>query len=126
MSSEPSSRRSRRPSRAASLLAAALAVSLLAAACGSSQPAASSSTPAPGAATGAAKPKALLNTHRIELAIEQSVLSQRDVHVKVICPKAIPERKGRDFHCIATEGRVRTPFAVVQRNDEGYVTYSAE
>lgn len=124
--------RTRRCGRIAAAGLASLAIASLTTACGSSQAptsttsAPTSATTAEGATTTAGAPTAFLDTRRIELAIEQSVLSQRHVHVKVICPKAVPQRKGHDFHCIATQGRLQTPFAVVQRNNEGYVTYSAE
>lgn len=118
--------RARRRGRIAAAGLASLAIASFTAACGSSQAPTSTASTATSATTTADATAAFLDTRRIELAIQQSVLSQRHVHVKVICPKAVPQRKGHDFHCIATQGRLQTPFAVVQRNNEGYVTYSAE
>jgi hypothetical protein len=96
---------------------ATLALTLLAAvslgACGSS-----SSTP-PGNMPG----KASLDTHRVALAIEQSILSERHIHAKVTCPAAEPQQKGHDFVCFATTGKATTPFAVTQTNNNGWVTY---
>ena len=97
----------------ASVLALAIATTL--AACGSST-SSSSSTAA----------KVNLNTSHVERAIEKSILSQRHVHAKVICPKVVPQEKGHNFTCIATVGKNTTPFAVTQKNNSGYVTYQAK
>lgn len=71
-----------------------------------------------------------LNTRHVAHAIEQSILIQRHVHAAVSCPAAIVQEKGKSFVCIATthngKGTSRTPFAVTQQNDRGYVTYRAE
>ncbi len=96
-------------------LVLAFAISTMLAACGSST-SSSSSTAA----------KVNLNTPHIELAIEKSILSQRHVHARVICPKIVPQEKGRNFTCIATVGKNTTPFAVTQQNNKGYVTYQAK
>lgn len=84
-------------------------------ACGSSARTYSSST--------RAKPN--LNTLLVERAIGRSILRRRHVHAKVICPKVVPQEKGHNFTCIATAGKNTTPFAVVQQNNRGYVTYRA-
>jgi hypothetical protein len=93
----------------------ALATAATIGACGSSM-SSSSSTAA----------KTDLNTLHIQRAIEQSILAQRHVHAKVVCPKVVPQEKGHNFTCIATVGKTTTPFAVIQRNDGGYVTYQAK
>jgi hypothetical protein len=72
-----------------------------------------------------------LNTAHVAVAIKQSILSQRHIHAKVTCPAVIVQEKGKNFVCIATtvnsKGAVqKTPFAVTQQNDHGYVTYQAE
>jgi hypothetical protein len=100
-------------------LVAALAAAVLISACGSSS---SSSRPTPETAT----PTAILNTHRIELSIEQSILSERHIHAKVACPSVVPQQKGRNFACIATIGTTKTPFAVIQTDNSGHVTYHAK
>lgn len=102
--------------RGPAALVLALAIVTTLAACGSSSTSSSSST-----AT-----KVNLNTPHIERAIEQSILTQRHVHARVVCPKVVPQEKGHDFTCIATVGKNTTPFAVVQRNNRGYVTYQAK
>ncbi len=114
-SSEPISIRDRPAPRGIAALAAMLAAATTMAACGSST-SSSSSTQA----------KTNLNTPHVERAIEQSILSQRHVHAKVTCPKVVLQQKGHNFTCIATVGKTTTPFAVVQQNNGGYVTYHAE
>lgn len=96
------------------VLALGLAVTL--AACGSSSTSSSSSTAA----------KIDLNTPHVERAIALSILNQRHVHAKVVCPRVVPQEKGRDFTCIATVGKNTTPFTVIQQNNSGYVTYQAK
>lgn len=85
-------------------------------ACGSSTSSSSSSTSA----------KTNLNTPHVERAIAQSILHERHVHATVVCPKAVPQEKGHNFTCIARVGKTTTPFAVVQQNNGGYVTYHAQ
>ena len=95
---------------------AALATAAAISACGSSTSSSSSSTAA----------KTNLNTPHVERAIEQSILNERHVHAKVICPRVVPQEKGHNFTCIAKVGKNTTPFAVVQQNNGGYVTYQAK
>lgn len=96
---------------------AALAAAATLGACGSSSSSSSSSS---------TSAKTNLNTLHIERAIRQSILNERHVHAKVVCPKVVPQEKGHNFTCIATVGKTTTPFAVVQQNDGGYVTYHAQ
>lgn len=90
-------------------------------ACGSSSSTSSSNIPAE---------KTKLNTAHVARAIELSVLHQRHVNANVICPRSIPQEKGRHFVCIATVSAGKkpttTPFAVTEQNDKGYVTYKGE
>jgi hypothetical protein len=108
-----------RARRGVAVALAALAGATLIGACGSSTPS-TSSTPE------SSIPRAILNTSHVALAIEQSILSERHIHAKVSCPKVVPQQKGRNFACIATTGKTKTPFAVTQQNSRGYVTYRAE
>jgi hypothetical protein len=88
---------------------AAIAGTMLISACGSSK----SSTP----------PKTHLNTNRVAVSIEQSILKQRRLRAKVTCPAVVPQEPGRNFVCIATTRKgVKTSFAVTQSNN-GNVTY---
>jgi hypothetical protein len=119
-SSDPISSRCARARLGSIVIIAALTAALLSA-CGSSSSTPSTSSTATGSTT-----KTILNTHRIELSIQRSILIERHIHAKVFCPRVVPQQAGRDFACIATTGKIRTPFAVVQQNNSGYVTYRAE
>jgi hypothetical protein len=123
----PRSTRAVRARRGAAAAFAALAGAALLSACGSSS---SSSTTNSGGAKGN------LDTARIALSIEQSILAQRHIHAKVTCPAAIPQETGKTFTCIATNTTTVTPhggkptkttvttnFTVTVQNNRGYVTY---
>jgi hypothetical protein len=106
--------------RSALVALTAFVCALLMSACGSS-----------GSPSGTVPAKTNLNTPHVAAAIEQSILSQRHVHAKVVCPVAVPQEQGRSFHCIATtfKGKTptgKTPFTVTIQNDKGYVTYKAD
>ena len=88
---------------AAVLIAASLAVT----ACGSS-----------GAPT-------ILNTEKVERAIEQSSLAQRGQHAQVSCPSGVHQRKGLVFSCTAVVGRASTQFVVTELDGSGHVHYKA-
>src|ERR1700677_4372595 len=107
-SSDPTSPCRAHARRGAVAAIAALAAAALVSACGSSKSLSSSTRQS-------STPAAILNTHHIALAIEQSILSERHIHAKVFCPRVVPQQKGRNFACIATTGKTKTPFAVVQK-----------
>jgi Domain of unknown function (DUF4333) len=110
--------------RRAPLPVAALAAAALVSACGgsSSSPESSSS----GSATGKK-----LDVARVELSIEQSVLSEKHLVAHVTCPASVEQRTGNTFTCYATgtvgtgahKAAFRTPFTVEQVNDKGGVYY---
>lgn len=102
----------------ASVALAVLACAALVSACGSSSNTTSGST------------KAKLNIARIQLSIEQSILSERHIHATVVCPAVVAEEVGKTFECVATSRAVKkphavtkTPFVVTVQNTKGYVTY---
>ena len=110
-----------RASRVAGGSLAVLACAGLLAACGSSNSNSSSSA------------KTKLNTARVARSIEQSILTQRHLRSKVVCPTAVPQEKGRKFECVATTETVKhpvkvgkTPFVVTVQNANGYVTYEGK
>ena len=77
--------------------------------------------------------KTKLDTARVARSIEQSILSQRHLRAKVVCPTAVPQEKGRTFECIATTETIKppvkvgkTPFVVTVQNANGYVTYEGK
>jgi len=104
--------------RGALLAASALACAALLSACGSS----SSTT-----GSTATKP---VNSSQVERSIEESVLRERHIQTTVVCPAAVPAKKGQTFECIATSHSTtkpstesKTPFIVTVQNSAGYVTY---
>ena len=88
---------------AGALVAASLAVS----ACGSS-----------GSPT-------ILNTEKVERAIERSSLAQRGKHAQVSCPSGVHQKKGLVFSCTAVVGRGSTRFVVTELDGSGHVRYEA-
>jgi uncharacterized protein DUF4333 len=71
---------------------------------------------------GSSRPK-ILDTERVERAIERSVLEKRHLRTRVSCPSGIERKKGLVFRCIATYKGGRTPFVVKQDDDKGSVHY---
>jgi hypothetical protein len=71
---------------------------------------------------GSEKPK-ILDTERIERAIEQSILQKRHIVATVTCPSGTERKKGKKFRCLATYRGGRTPFLVTQTDDRGAVRY---
>ena len=106
--------------RGAIVAVTALACAALMSACGSSSSTSSTA-------------KTNLNTARVALAIEQSVLTERHIHAKVVCPAVVPQEQGKIFECVATTRSTkapftvtRTPFVVTVQNSKGYVTYQGK
>jgi hypothetical protein len=98
----------------------ALACAALMSACGSSS--SSSSTP-----------EKNVDTAKVAVAIEQTVLAKRHTHVKVTCPATEVSEPGKTFECIATARstkppfvETKTPFVVTIQNRIGYVTYASK
>lgn len=78
---------------------------------------------------GAEKPAAapaVLDTEKVERAIERSSLAQRGLEPRVSCPSGVLQRKGAMFACTAVVGRRSTRFAVRQMDGAGTVRYEAE
>jgi hypothetical protein len=96
-----------RPLARSSAVGVLVAVSLVLGACGSSR-----SAP-------------ILNTEKIEDAIEQSSLTQRGAHVQVSCPSDVHQQKGLVFSCVAILGHSSTQFVVTELNSSGHVRYAA-
>jgi hypothetical protein len=108
--------------RLATLTAIAAGGASFVAGCGGSSSASSSTTPATQAA-------GALNTKRVAVAIEQSIVSKRRLHATVVCPPKIPQRRGLTFTCVATthdhKRSVRTLFSVFQKDNAGNVYYQS-
>ena len=78
------------------------------------------------AATGCGKsaPPTILNTEKVERAIEKSSLDQRHKRVNVSCPSGVHQKKALVFTC-ATMAKRSTRFVVTQLDDAGRVHYEA-
>jgi hypothetical protein len=97
----------------------ALACAALLGACGSSSTSSTSTT----------TPKNV-NTAQVAASIEQSILKERRIHSKVVCPTAVATEVGKTFECVATSTSTKAPFVVTKtpfivtiQNNKGYVTY---
>lgn len=71
---------------------------------------------------GSSKPR-ILDTERVERAIERSVLQKRHLRTAVSCPAGTERKKGVVFRCTATYRGGRTPFVVKEDDDRGSVHY---
>jgi hypothetical protein len=76
-------------------------------------------------ACGSSEPPTILNTEKVERAIEQSSFSQRGADARVSCPSGVHQRKGLVFSCTAVVGRASTRFVVTEVDDAGNVHYEA-
>src|SRR5437763_16702931 len=62
---------------------------------------------------GGGTPK-ILDTERVERAIEQTVMQKRHLKATVSCPSGIEQQKGLVFRCIATFTGGQPPFVVTE------------
>jgi hypothetical protein len=76
-------------------------------------------------ACGSSESIATLDTGKIERAIAQSSLAQRDQRARVSCPSEVPQIEGLKFSCSAVVGAVSTRFVVVEQDEFGHVRYEA-
>jgi hypothetical protein len=67
----------------------------------------------------------ILDTEKVERAIERSSLAQRGEHARVSCPSGVHQKKGLVFSCTAVVGRHSTRFVVTELDDSGRVHYEA-
>jgi hypothetical protein len=67
----------------------------------------------------------ILNTEKVERAIEHSSLAQRGKRAQVSCPSGVHQKKGLVFSCTAVVGRDSTRFAVSQLDASGHLHYEA-
>jgi hypothetical protein len=115
----PISQYRRRTAQAMAVLALGLATCLVTS-CGASTKSRSTAL----ALSGSTK---FLNTHRVELAIDQSVLEQRGLQAHAFCPSRVPQVTGQTFTCIAYAPKVNpATFNVVQIDSSGHVRYSSK
>ena len=74
-------------------------------------------------ACGTAGSPVVLNTERVERAIEHSSLTERGKHAQVSCPSGVHQAKGVTFSCSAVVKRTTTRFVVAQVDGSGHVHY---
>jgi hypothetical protein len=74
---------------------------------------------------GSSESPTILNTEKIERAIEHSSLAQRGAHAQVSCPSGVHQKKGVGFSCTAVVRGNSTRFAVTQLDGAGQVHYEA-
>jgi hypothetical protein len=67
----------------------------------------------------------ILDTKRVERAIEESILTKRGVTADVDCPSGVHQGKGLTFDCVATTKSGKTSFVVKQPDGNGNVQYAA-
>jgi hypothetical protein len=80
-------------------------------------------TAAVGVAGCGSSPVVILDTERVERAIEQSIHAQRKLGATVSCPSGVHQGKGLDFVCTANVRGRNYPVAVTQTDGLGHVTY---
>jgi hypothetical protein len=77
------------------------------------------------AGCGSSESPTILNTEKVERAIESSSLVQRGIRAAVSCPSGVHQRKGLVFSCTAVVQRDHTTFVVKQVDGSGHVHYEA-
>jgi hypothetical protein len=96
-----------------------LVTGIAASACGSSKPSVRSRSSV------SKVPSRILDTRKIEGAIERSALTQRGEHARVTCPAGIHQEDGLVFSCTAIVGNASTRFIVTELDGSGQVHYVA-
>jgi len=71
------------------------------------------------------EPTTILNTQKVEAAIEQSILAQRDQVADVSCPSGVHQQEDLVFKCAAAVSSGETRFVVRQTDGAGHVRYEA-
>jgi hypothetical protein len=74
---------------------------------------------------GSASAVRILDTEKIERAIESSSLAQRGQYAQVSCPAGVHQERGLVFSCIAVAKNVSTRFVVTELDASGNVHYAA-
>jgi hypothetical protein len=66
----------------------------------------------------------ILNTEKVERAIQQSILHDRGLESDVSCPSGVHQKRGLTFVCTAQVRHGTTPFVVKQIDNNGDVSYA--
>jgi hypothetical protein len=74
---------------------------------------------------GTAAAPTILNTEKVERAIESSSLAQRKKRVHVTCPAGVHQKKGLIFNCATMSTHGTTRFVVTELDGAGHVHYEA-
>jgi hypothetical protein len=72
---------------------------------------------------GGTSPVVILNTEKVERAIQQSIVRERGLESNVSCPSGVHQVRGVTFICTAQLQHGTTPFVVKQVDGRGDVTY---
>jgi hypothetical protein len=70
------------------------------------------------------KQRPILDTERIERAIEDTIWQKRHLRAHVSCPAGTEQKKGLQFRCTATYPGGQNPFVVTQDDGRGAVHYA--
>jgi hypothetical protein len=76
-------------------------------------------------ACGSSDSPTILNTEKVERAIEHSSLTQRGTHAQVSCPSGVRQKRGLVFSCRAVVRNRATRFVITQLDGSGRVHYEA-
>jgi hypothetical protein len=76
-------------------------------------------------ACGSSGSPTILDTEKVERAIEHSSLAQRGARAQVSCPSGVHQKKGVVFFCTAIVKRDSTRFVVTELDGSGHVHYEA-
>jgi hypothetical protein len=75
-------------------------------------------------------PKANVDTPKVAVSIEQTILTKRHLKSTVVCPAPMPAVVGSTFECIASVTAAKaphtvtkTPFVVTIQSPRGFVTF---
>jgi hypothetical protein len=74
---------------------------------------------------GSSEAPTILNTEKIERAIERSALAQRGTRTQVTCPSGVQQKQRLVFSCTAVSKGGSTRFVVTQLDASGHVHYAA-
>ena len=74
---------------------------------------------------GSPTPVTILDTEKVESAIQQSIKAQRSHNARVSCPSGVHQKKGLVFNCTAVVKKASTRFVVTELDDAGHVSYVA-
>ena len=74
---------------------------------------------------GSSDSSTILDTEKVERAIEHSSLTQRGQDAAVTCPSGVLQKEGLVFSCTARVGTTNTRFEVTELDAAGRVRYVA-